>query len=123
MSMEITGKLLQKLNRQTGEGKNGAWVKQEFIVETLEQYPRKICIAAWGTRVDDLDRLQPGNILKISVNVESREFNGRWYTDVKAWRIEKQDDEAPQSDGGKPGKEDMNLPPESSKEYFDDLPF
>jgi hypothetical protein len=72
MSMEITGKLLQKLNRQTGEGKNGAWVKQEFIVETLEQYPRKICIAAWGTRVDDLDRLQPGNILKISVNVESR---------------------------------------------------
>lgn len=123
MSMELTGKLLQKLNRQTGEGKNGAWVKQEFIVETLEQYPRKICIAAWGTRVDDLDRLQPGNVLKISVNVESREFNGRWYTDVKAWRIEKQGDETHESDGGKPGNEDMNLPPESSKEYFDDLPF
>jgi len=87
--MEITGKLVNKLPQQSGEGKNGVWVKQEFIIETMDQFPRKVCIALWGDKVRDLDSFQPGDSLRASVNVESREFNGKWYTDVRAWRIEK----------------------------------
>jgi len=87
--MEISGKLVEKLPQQTGQGRNGQWVKQEFILETQEQYPRKVCIALWGDKARDIDSIAIGESLKASINVESREFNGKWYTDVKAWRIEK----------------------------------
>jgi hypothetical protein len=87
--MEITGKLFSKLAQQTGQGKNGTWVKQEFIMETQEQFPKKVCISLWGDKVRDLDPVQPGDALKVSINIESREFNGRWYTDVRAWKLER----------------------------------
>ena len=85
--MQITAKLIQLLPLQTGTGKNGQWKKQDIIVETEGQYPKKICISIWGDKIDEKN-LQAGNMLKIDFNVESREFNGRWYTDVKAWKIE-----------------------------------
>ena len=85
--MQITAKLFQLLPLQTGAGKNGPWKKQDFIVETLDAYPKKICISVWGDKIN-LAVLQPGATVKIDFDVESREYNGRWYTDVKAWRIE-----------------------------------
>jgi hypothetical protein len=72
---------------QTGTGRNGTWRKQEVILETEGQYPKKVCVAVWGERIDE-QQLQIGNNLKVDVDVESREYNGRWYTDVKAWRVE-----------------------------------
>ena len=72
---------------QTGTGKNGQWKKQDIIVETEATYPKKICVSVWGDKIDTAN-IQPGNLLKIDFDVESREFNGRWYTDVKAWKIE-----------------------------------
>ena len=50
MALEISGKLLQILPEQTGTGKNGQWIKQDFIIETQEQYPRKVCFSAWGDK-------------------------------------------------------------------------
>ncbi len=72
---------------QTGKGKNGDWKKQDLIVETGNTYPKKICISVWGDKINPTV-LVVGNELKIDFDVESREYNGRWYTDVKAWRIE-----------------------------------
>jgi Domain of unknown function (DUF3127) len=85
--MQLTAKLIQLLPLQTGTGKNGQWKKQDIIVETEATYPKKICVSIWGDKID-AGQLQPGNQLKIDFDVESREFNGRWYTDVKAWKIE-----------------------------------
>jgi hypothetical protein len=85
--MQISAKLIQLLPLQTGTGRNGQWKKQEMIVETDGQYPKKICISVWGDKIND-DQLKIGNRLKIDFDVESREFNGRWYTDVKAWKVE-----------------------------------
>jgi hypothetical protein len=85
--MQLTAKLTQLLPLQTGSGKNGQWKKQEFIVETEGQFPKKICISIWGDKIND-DQLKIGNELKIDFDIESREYNGRWYTDVKAWKIE-----------------------------------
>lgn len=87
--MEISGKLIEKLPQQSGQGRNGQWIKQEFIVETQEQYPRKVCIALWGDKASEIDNIAIGESIKVGVNVESREFNGKWYTDVKAWRLER----------------------------------
>lgn len=85
--MQLTAKLIQVLPLQTGTGKNGEWKKQDIVVETDGQYPKKICISIWGDKASE-SVLQVGNILDISFDVESREYNGRWYTDVKAWKVD-----------------------------------
>ncbi len=122
--MEISGTILNILEEQKGEGRNGPWRKQEFIVETEGMYPRKVCIAVWGDKIDQFD-LKVGEKVTASVNIESREFNGRWYTDVKAWKLDKASNS--QSDAGQemPPFSDVPPPPEAppmpSEE--DDLPF
>ncbi len=90
MAIEIKCKLVDKLQVQKGNSARGPWSKQDFIVETQESYPRKICMNVWGDdKVSELEGFNPGELLTVSVNIESREFNGRWYTDVRAWRIQR----------------------------------
>jgi len=110
--MQLTAKLAQVLPLQTGTGKNGQWKKQEIIVETESQFPKKICISIWGDKIDER-QLQPGNMLRIDFDIESREYNGRWYTDVKAWKIEV---------AGQ-GQQVPNNPPASTADDDDGLPF
>ena len=85
--MQLTAKLTQLLPIQTGTGKNGEWKKQDIIVETDGQYPKKVCISIWGDKINE-GHLQIGNELKIDFVIYSRDYNGRWYTDIKAWKIE-----------------------------------
>lgn len=85
--MQIVATLRHKLPLQTGEGRNGTWKKQDVVVETDGQFPKKICISIWGDKINDQILIE-GAKLKISFDVESREYNGKWYTDVKAWAIE-----------------------------------
>jgi len=80
--------VLQLLPQQSGMGKKGPWKKQEFILETQSQYPKKVCLSIWGDKVDQYN-VQPGDELTVSVDLESREYNGRWYTEARAWKIEK----------------------------------
>ncbi len=85
--MQLTAKLVQLLPLQTGNGKNGQWKKQDIIVETEGTYPKKICISIWGDKINE-SVLKLGTMLNISFDIESREYNSRWYTDVKAWKVE-----------------------------------
>lgn len=91
--MQLTAKLAQLLPIQTGTGKNGQWKKQDIIVETDGQYPKKVCISIWGEKINE-GQLQIGNLLKIDFDIESREHNSKWYTDIKAWKIEVADTSA-----------------------------
>lgn len=84
--MEINGKIVQILPEQSGEGKNGTWRKKEFILETQDKYPKKVCITVWGDKIDEINASE-GELVTAHVNIESREFKGRWYTDVKAWKL------------------------------------
>ena len=81
--MQLTAKLTQLLPVQTGTGKNGEWKKQDIIVETDGQYPKKVCISIWGDKINEA-QLQTCNLLKIDFDIESREYNSKWYTDIKA---------------------------------------
>jgi Domain of unknown function (DUF3127) len=108
--MEIKGKITQLLPLQTGEGKNGPWRKQEFILETEAQYPKKVCIAAWGDKFNN-DLIQIGKTVNVSFDVESREYNTRWYTDIRAWKIE----------GGEAGA--ANTEPQSQFEAMPNMAF
>lgn len=85
--MQLTAKLTQLLPIQTGTGKNGEWKKQDIIVETDGQYPKKVCVSIWGDKINE-GQLQIGNLLQIDFDIESREYNSKWYTDIKAWKIE-----------------------------------
>ena len=82
--MEITGKVIKTLPLQSGEGRNGIWKKQEYVIETEGQYPKKICFSLWGDKIEQA-RIAEGEQINLSFDVESREYNGRWYTEVKAW--------------------------------------
>ncbi len=94
--MEITGQVLELLPEQSGQGKNGTWRKREFILEANNntKYPKKVCISVWGEKIDQFN-LRQGETITASIEVESREYNGKWYTDVKAWKVSKSS-----SDGG-----------------------
>jgi Domain of unknown function (DUF3127) len=89
MSLEITGKITQILPLETGEGKNGIWKKQLFVIEFMDgNYSKKLCLSLWGDKTSAISDLQEGSEIRVSFNVESREYNQRWYTDARAWRIE-----------------------------------
>lgn len=120
--MEITGRLINKLDVVTGEGKNGPWKKQDFILETQDQYPKKVCITVWGDKIN-LENFSENEEVTVSINVESREYNSRWYTDVKAWKMEKAGaGNNQQPDFGNVPPE-AAPPPEMASEPTDDLPF
>ncbi len=86
--MEIAGKIIKKLDVVTGNSARGEWKKQEFIIETEDKYPKQVCISAWAEKVDELTRFNINDKVKLSLNAESREYNGRWYTDLRFWKIE-----------------------------------
>ena len=88
--MEIIGKLSQLLPLVTGQGKNGEWRKQEFIIEIADgQYPKKVCFSLWGDKIDQAG-LSLNETFKVFFDIESREYNTRWFTEAKAWKVEKQ---------------------------------
>ena len=95
MALEIEGTLAQKLPVQSGNSARGPWAKQEFILEYPDgNYTAKACFTAWGQdKVQDLGKYQVGDKVKVSFNLKSREYNGRWYNDLQIWKI------APVGDG------------------------
>ncbi|MDR1887043.1 MAG: DUF3127 domain-containing protein [Prevotellaceae bacterium] len=135
MALELTGRIVQILDLQSGTSARGDWKKQEFILETEEQYPRKICISLWGDRIGDIAGVQLGKeILTVSFTLESREFNGRWYTDVRGWRIQRggaapvqgaPTGATPDAASGVPSPEQLadSGYAGTGGESFDDLPF
>lgn len=93
--MEIEGKIIVDIPLVEGTSKAGnPWRKKEWVLETFGQYPRKVKFDIFGDRVDTL-RLELGKSYKVSVDAESREFNGRWYTDLRAFAVQEIGDPQP----------------------------
>ncbi len=85
--MELTGKITQVLPEKSGTSARGPWRKQEYVIEIPGDYPKQVCFMVWGDRIDQFG-IQQGQELTLHFDLESREYNGRWYTDVKARRVE-----------------------------------
>ena len=90
MALELEGRIVRKLNVQSGTSARGTWSKQEFIFEYQEgNFPSQVCFNVWGDdKVRELEKYQVGDKVKVSFNLSAREYNGRWYNDIRAWRIE-----------------------------------
>lgn len=89
MALEIEGTLRQKLTPQRGTSARGEWTKQEFVLEFPDgNYTSQACFTAFGQdKVAELDKYQVGDKVKVSFNLRSREFNGRWYNDLQIWKV------------------------------------
>lgn len=89
MALELEGTLRQKMGVQSGTSARGAWAKQEFILEFPDgNFTSQACFTAWGQeKVAELDKYQVGDRIKVSFNLKSREYNGRWYNDLQIWRL------------------------------------
>lgn len=87
--MEITGKVIQVLPLQGGVSATTGkpWQVKTFIIETLEQYPRKVAIEIFGEERIKENPAEIDQTVTASFDIESREFNGRWYTSVRAWKV------------------------------------
>lgn len=130
MSLELTGKIIQIMPETSGISKAGKeWKKQEFVVETFETYPKKVCLSMMGDKTNDLKKFSVGNTITASLNIESREYQGKWYTDVRAWRII---EGTVQQTGNEPSMqqtqaarrpEPVGDPMAAEQEATDDLPF
>lgn len=86
--MDIKGTCIKLLPMQTGQSAKGTWKKLEFVIETADQYPKKICFSLFGDKVDN-NPIAEGDQLNVFFDVESREFNGKWYTNLQAWKVER----------------------------------
>lgn len=86
--MELIGKIIVALPEMTGTSKAGnAWKKREYVLETIENYPKKVHFDFFGERAD-LFPLNVGDVIKLSFDIESREYNGRWYTSIRGFKAE-----------------------------------
>lgn len=85
--LTISGRIVSVLPLQHGESKAGKpWQKQEYILDTGGQYPKKVCFSLFGESITKFP-LQVGQDVTVSIDIESREWNSRWYTEVRAWNI------------------------------------
>ncbi|WP_455499129.1 DUF3127 domain-containing protein [Coprobacter sp.] len=116
--MEIKGHIVQILPLQSGisQASGREWKKQEYVLETGDQYPRKVCFQLFGDRVDQFP-MTVGEEVIVSFDIESREYNGRWYTNVSAWKVDKVAVSAVPMEGSIPP------PPFEPEPSDDDLPF
>ena len=86
--MEVIGKIVIAFPEVSGVSKSGNnWKKREYVLETLESFPKKIHFDFFGDRADQFP-LQQGDTIRLSFDIESREYNGRWYTSIRGWKAE-----------------------------------
>ena len=130
--MEITGKVVRLGGLTEGTSARGPWRKQDLIIETDEQYPKTVCLTCWTNQIDEIQRMAPGQLIKAQIDISSREFNGKWYTDVRVWRFDPVTATAPAQQAA-PQAVHQTPPPAATggpEEFFgpdsnngDDLPF
>jgi hypothetical protein len=98
MSFEITGILHKVLPLESGTGSRGSWQKQVFVIKTTDQYPKELAFEVWGDKAESAGKLKAGKSIKVFFNVESREWNGKYNSSLKAWRWEVSKEDFPEEE-------------------------
>ena len=127
--MEITGKIIAVLPARSGvSARTGSeWKVQEYVLETQEQYPRKMCFDVFGSDKIDQFNIQLGEVLTVSFDIDAREYQGRWYNSIRAWKVDRVSADqsvAPQPASFPPVNAAPAAPVDfSAQDEKDDLPF
>lgn len=116
--MDIQGKVVAVLELVSGTSKAGnSFQKREFVIETAGQHPKKVCLQLFGDKVNDCPNV--GEEVKVSFDAESREWNGKWFTQLNAWKVERQQTAQPTYQQTQP----QYAQPAPATTPVDDLPF
>ena len=113
---------------QSGESDRGKWQRQDVIFELQQEFSRRVCVKFFN-RESEVQKLRVGGLYTVSSNLESREYNGRWYTDVSVWRVQPheqpQQQATPAYDAPMPESTPFGEPaaPAAPSSEVDDLPF
>ncbi|MEI6123819.1 MAG: DUF3127 domain-containing protein [Bacteroidota bacterium] len=118
--MDITGKIIEVLPTQTGNSQKGEWKKQLFILETNDQFPKTVCFENWNDKIDL--SIDTSNVVKVYFDLDSREYNGKWYTNIRAWKMDIVDKQEKSNPMVPPKTESGDNPPWAN-EQDSDLPF
>lgn len=129
--MEIEGKIIIVLPERGGTSQRtgNAWKSQEFVIETHEQYPRKCCFRVFGADRLAQFAIKEGEELRVSVDIDAHEYNGRWFNDISAWKVERIDATAQTAGSVQPKTQAQSVQPKApvaqqdSSDPADDLPF
>ena len=98
--MEIQGKIIVVLPERSGVSQRGnQWRSISYVLETQEQYPKKLAFDVTNDKIDQLN-IQLGEILTVQFDINAREYNGRWFNSVNAWNVIRQAQQAPAQGGG-----------------------
>lgn len=119
--METKARLTQITNASEGTSAKGAWRKATAIFETQEQYPKTIAVDFFNAKLDEVTKIPLGTVCTVKFDISSREFNGKWYTNLSGFGIEPQAQQQPQQQSL-----DKPIPPLDQQEGIDendDLPF
>lgn len=113
MQNAIKGTLLKVLPTENGTSKAGKdWSKRAFVIKTDDDYPKEVCFSLFGEKVTIIDNYKVGDSIDVSFNLSSREYNGKYYHNIDAWRITAAGAEAVAAGGSewKSSKDTSNLP-------------
>lgn len=120
--MEIQGNVTAVLPEESGTSKSGnEWKKRCFVVETPGQYPKSACLQLFGDKVADCPAV--GESVAVSFDIDSREYNGRWYTTLSAWKVTHNDSPAAVQAPAQAAPAPVVPPVVSAPATSDDLPF
>lgn len=98
--MELQGKIIVVLPERSGTSQRGnQWRSISYVLETQEQYPKKLAFDVTNDKIDQLN-IQLGEILTVQFDINAREYNGRWFNSVNAWNVIRQPQQAPAQGGG-----------------------
>ena len=125
--MELTGKIIAVLPERSGvSARTGSeWKMASYVLETMEQYPRKMVFEIFGSDRIAQCNIQLGEVLTVSFDIDAREYQGRWFNSIRAWKV----DRNTMPEGAAPQDFVPPFPPAGAPADFsagdekDDLPF
>jgi len=137
--MELQGKVIAVMDPRSGESARGKWMSQDYVIETHDNFPRKMVFNIFGEDRIKQFNIQAGEEIVVSFDIDAHEYNGRWFNNIRAWNIQRVDAATAQAASPAPAAAPQSAPtpgatsqpgptapfPPASEagESTDDLPF
>jgi len=136
-NMELQGRVIVVMEPREGTSARGPWKSQQYVIETHDQYPKKMVFDIFGADRIDQFAIKAGEEIIVSFDVDAHEYNGRWFNNIRAWNIQRLDAAAAQAAGAPAAAtpapatgaqtaasgSQAPFPPAASDSDADDLPF